>query len=85
MLKAILLPADTPLDAIVILPAPFVIEMFEPAVKVVRVKPEPLPMSIWPFVGVLVSPVPPAATDTVPVRSAAANADIDTLVPLPRK
>ena len=48
--------------AIVIDPEAFVIETPTPAVNVVRVKFVPLPISIWPFVGVDVSPVPPLAT-----------------------
>ena len=52
-------PVDMPVEAIVILPAPFVTVIFDPAVIVVRVKPVPFPMSIWPLVGVLVKPVPP--------------------------
>jgi hypothetical protein len=38
-----------------------------PAVNVVRVKPDPLPMSIWPLAGVEERPVPPLATARVPV------------------
>jgi hypothetical protein len=53
--------------AIVIEPAPFVIDTPEPAVNVVRVNPVPFPMSKAPFAGVDVRPVPPLATATVPV------------------
>ena len=60
-----------PVAAIEMLPAPLVMLIPDPAVNVVRVKPVPLPMSIWPFVGVLVRPVPPFATATVPVTFAA--------------
>ena len=57
-----------PVAAIVIEPAPLVIDTPEPAVSVVRTKPTPvLPMSIWPFVGAEVRPVPPFATGNVPV------------------
>ena len=54
-------------DAIVIDPAPLVIVTLEPAVNVVRVKPDPLPISNAPFAGVVVKPVPPLATGSVPV------------------
>ena len=53
--------------AMVIEPAPLVIVTFDPAVRVVRVNPVPLPMSIWPFDGEVVKPVPPLATGNVPV------------------
>ena len=43
----------------------------EPAVNVVLVKPVPFPISICPFEGVVVRPVPPLATSTVPVTFAA--------------
>lgn len=54
-----------------IVPAPLVIETPVPADNVFRVKPVPLPMSNAPFAGVVVSPVPPLATATVPVTLAA--------------
>jgi hypothetical protein len=41
-----------------------------PWVKVARVNPVPLPMSIWPLVGVEVRPVPPPPIPTVPARVA---------------
>lgn len=47
-------------------PEPFVIFMPDPAVKVVRVNPEPFPISICPLEGVVEIPVPPAATGNVP-------------------
>ena len=52
-------------------PAPLVIETPLPAVKVARVNPVPLPMSSAPLAGVVVNPVPPLATATVPVTLAA--------------
>ena len=42
--------------AIVIPPAEFVTEILLPADKVANVKPAPLPIINWPFVGVLVRP-----------------------------
>ena len=56
-----------PVALIVIEPAALVIVTPEPAVNVVRVKPVPLPMSNAPLAGVVVKPVPPFATATVPV------------------
>lgn len=56
-----------PLAAIVIAPDALVTVMPVPAVKVVRVKPVPLPMSKAPFAGVVVNPVPPLAIGKVPV------------------
>jgi hypothetical protein len=61
-----------PLDGLVLVmvmpPAALVTEMPVPAVSVVRTKPTPvLPISIWPFVGAVVKPVPPLATGSVPV------------------
>ena len=55
-----------PLAAILIDPAPLVIVTPEPAVKVVRVNPVPLPISNAPFAGVEVSPVPPPVMPNVP-------------------
>jgi len=57
--------------AIVIPPAEFVMVTLLPAVKVVRVNPEPLPISSAPFAGVVVRPVPPEATARVADRPAA--------------
>lgn len=54
-------------EAIVIDPEEFVMVTFAPAVKVVRVNPDPLPISSAPFAGVEFSPVPPFATGKVPV------------------
>ena len=60
-----------PVAAMVMLPAELVIEIFEPAVSVVRVNPDPLPISNAPLAGVVVKPVPPLATASVPVMLAA--------------
>ena len=60
-----------PVAAMVMPPALLVMVMFEPAVRVVRVKPVPLPISNAPLAGVVVKPVPPLATATVPVTLAA--------------
>ena len=56
----------TPVLAIEIEPAPLVTLMAVPAVNVVRVKPVPLPISSAPLAGVVVKPVPPLATASVP-------------------
>ena len=59
-----------PVLAIVIVPEPLVTVIPDPAVMVVRVKPVPFPISICPFVGVVVKPVPPllmASVDDKPV------------------
>ena len=53
--------------ATVIEPAAFVMVIFEPWVRVVRVKPVPFPISISPLAGVAVRPVPPLAIGSVPV------------------
>ena len=53
--------------ATVIEPAAFVMVIFEPWVRVVRVKPVPLPMSNAPFAGAVVNPVPPFAIGKVPM------------------
>ena len=53
--------------ATVMMPAPFVIVIPDPAVSAARVKPVPFPMFSWPFVGVEVKPVPPFAIASVPV------------------
>jgi hypothetical protein len=58
---------EPPEEAIVMLPAPLVTVMPEPAVRVVLVKFVPLPMSKAPLAGVEVRPVPPLATGNVPV------------------
>lgn len=57
-----------PVAEMVMAPEPLVIDTPEPAVSVVRVNPEPLPMSIWPLVGVAVRPVPPPETPSVEDR-----------------
>ena len=55
--------APPPVAAMLIAPAVgYVIDMPDPAVNVARVNPVPLPMSIWPLVGVDDKPVPPDAT-----------------------
>jgi hypothetical protein len=48
-------------------PAALLMAIPVPAVRVVRAKPVPVPMSIWPTAGVAESPVPPLATGSVPV------------------
>ena len=51
----------------VIDPLPFVIDTPVPWDKVANANPPvPFPISIWPFVGVVVIPVQPLATGTVP-------------------
>ena len=56
-----------PVALIVIAPAALVIVTPEPAVSVLSVKPEPLPIRIWPFVAALASiPVPPFAGSKIP-------------------
>ena len=55
-----------PVAAIVIPPELLVIVTPEPAVRVARVNPIPLPMSSAPFAGVVAKPVPPFATPTSP-------------------
>ena len=59
----------TPALAIEIEPAPLVMVIPVPCVRVVRVKPVPLPMSSAPLAGVDVRPVPPFAMGNVPVTS----------------
>lgn len=49
-------------EEIVMPPAEFEIEIPEPCVIVASAKPDPLPISNWPFVGVADRPVPPFAT-----------------------
>ena len=56
-----------PVAAIVIPPALLVIVTPEPAVRVVRVNPVPLPMSSIPLEGEIAKPVPPFATEIIPV------------------
>ena len=48
-------------------PDELVIVMFDPAVSAAKEKPEPLPISNWPLVGVAVLPVPPLPVGNVPV------------------
>lgn len=57
-------------EAIVIVPAPLVTVMLAPAVIVALVYPDPLPIRTAPLAGVVVTPVPPDATGSVPVVSA---------------
>ena len=59
-LDANTVPEIVPDNAVrLIVPAPFAIEIPEPADNVVLVKPLPLPISICPLVGSAVKPVPP--------------------------
>ena len=58
-----------PVDAIVIPPELFVMVIFDPAVSVARLNPDPLPISNCPFVGVAVLPVPPFPVGNVPVTA----------------
>lgn len=51
----------------VMLPAPLVTLIPEPAVMVALVKPVPFPIFKAPLAGVVESPVPPLATGSVPV------------------
>jgi hypothetical protein len=60
-------PLDGLVFVTVIAPDALVMEMPVPADSVVRVNPDPLPMSNAPFAGVDVRPVPPLATGRVPV------------------
>ena len=53
----------------VMLPAALVTLIPEPAVRVERVKPAPLPMGSWPLVALEASkPVPPLAVGKIPVK-----------------
>ena len=55
-----------------ILPAPLVIVTPVPCVRAALVNPVPFPMSSWPALGVVVSPVPPLATgNAVPLKDTA--------------
>jgi hypothetical protein len=65
------LPLPDEEAAIVIEPAAFVIVTLDPAVNVVRVNPVPFPISICPFEGMAVSPVPPDPIARVVDRPAA--------------
>lgn len=56
-----------PVDDMVIVPGPFVMLIFAPAVMVARLNPVPLPMSNLPLVGVAFDPVPPADTPSTPL------------------
>ena len=58
---------NTPVLAMVIVPAPLVTDMPEPAPRVLRVYPVPLPISNCPSVGIVVRPVPPLVTGITPV------------------
>jgi hypothetical protein len=60
-------PLDGLVFVTVIAPDALVMEIPVPADSVVRVNPDPLPMSNAPFAGVDVRPVPPLATGSVPV------------------
>jgi hypothetical protein len=62
-------------------PEPLVIVTLVPAVNVVLVKPVPLPISICPLDGVLVSPVPPLATANVPVALATGMFVVAAMLP----
>jgi len=64
-------PLDGLVFVTVIAPDALVMEMPVPADNVVRVNPEPLPISSAPFAGVVVRPVPPEATARVADRPAA--------------
>ena len=68
------LDAPDPVCAIVIEPAPLVIDTPAPAVRFANVYPVPLPINSWPLVGVPVTPVPPLAIPSVPLTSALPNA-----------
>lgn len=69
-------------DAIVIEPLAFVMVILLPAVKVALVNPVPLPMSIWPFAGVVVNPVPPLETPNVPAKVTAPEVAVLGVNPL---
>ena len=58
---------ETPTALIVIDPAAFAIEIPVPGVSVLLTKPEPVPISICPTLGVELKPVPPLATERTPV------------------
>ena len=75
-------PAPGPVKAISIEPAPGVIVTPEPAVKdaFVKVLPVLLPIKSWPLVK-LVWPVPPFATDKVPVTAVSNGNPVDAPVP----
>lgn len=57
---------NTPELATVIVPAALVTVMPLLAVSVLRVYPVPLPISNWPLVGMVLSPVPPLITGVMP-------------------
>jgi hypothetical protein len=61
--------APLAVDAMLIVPAPGVIVMFDPAVRLASVYPVPLPMSSWPLVGMVATFVPPFATGNTPLMS----------------
>ena len=56
----------TPVLATVTVPEPLVTEMPAPYPNVLRVYPEPLPISSWPLVGIVPNPVPPEVTGRTP-------------------
>ena len=58
---------STPSLATVIVPEPLATDMPEPAPRVLRVYPVPLPISNCPSVGIVPKPVPPLVTEIKPV------------------
>ena len=71
-----------PVFVMVMLPAPFVIEIPVPAISVELVKPVPLPINKAPDAGATVKPVPPWFTAMVP-EIPEAGTDVAAIVPLP--
>jgi hypothetical protein len=57
---------NTPVLASVMVPKPLVTEMPAPTASVLRDYPVPLPISSWPLVGMVLKPVPPLVTGTIP-------------------
>ena len=60
---------NTPELATVMVPAALVTVMPAPVPNVLRVYPVPLPISNWPLVGIVPSPVPPLMTGVMPKPS----------------